>query len=134
MSRWNVLAAMVVASLAAVGCERKADDKKADAGKKAGSATIVVVGDKGVAKTHLVSDAKKVAALEEFFPDYQKRPASNIAGGWRAGYYVYLDFPGGESVKLVVSPTTHEEVLWSTGRGDHAVNGDFAKFLAGLEE
>lgn len=130
-----VLAVAVAALLAAVGCEPKPADKNVTGVKKAGSATIVVVGNKGVAKTYLVSDAKKVAALEEFFPDYQKRPQSDTAAGWKAGYFVYFDLPGGESVKLVVSPADFAKPQWTVGgQGDHPVKGDFAKFLTELGE
>lgn len=121
-----VAAAMVSA---AVGCSGKAD-----VDRKAGSATIVVIGNQGVAKTHLVSDPEKMAALEEFFPDYRKQPTSNVSAGWKAGYFVYFDFPRGESIKLVVSPTTFAKVYWTTGQGDFPVKGDFAKFLEELGE
>ena len=131
----KVLVAVVVGLLAAVGCDRKPDaDKAAGAGARAGTATVVVIGDKGVAKTYLVSGKEKMAALEAFFPDYHKRPTSTVSAGWKAGYFVYFDFPDGESVKMIVSPTTHKQVLWSMGRGDHKVEGDFAKFLSALEE
>jgi hypothetical protein len=114
--------------LAVVGCEAKKGETKA------GSATIVVVGNKGVTTTHLVFDAKKVAALEAFFPDYHKRPTSNISAGWKAGYFVYFDLPNGESVKVVVAPDNFAKPQWTVGgKGDFPVNGDFGKFVAELE-
>lgn len=120
---------MVLAALTVTGCGGSPAAPGA-----AGTATIVVIGNKGVAKTHLVSDQKKVAALEEFFPNYRKRPTHPVSVGWAAGYFVYFDFPQGESVKLVVSPTTMQQVSWTMGQGDFPVKGDFAKFLSELDE
>jgi hypothetical protein len=136
MNARSVLAATAAVVLVVVGCDRKADaEKKGEGGQKAGSATVVVIGKKGVEKTYLVSDAKKVAALEAFFPDYQSKPKSDVAAGWKAGYFVYFDLPGGESVKLVVSPTDFAKPQWTVGgKGDHAVKGDFGKFVAELDE
>lgn len=124
---------VAVAVLAAVGCAPKPDVKK-DEGARAGSATIVVMSRKEGLKTYLVSDAKKMAALEGFFPDYQKRPQGNTSVALAAGCFVYFDLPGGESVKVIVSHLSVEKPQWSVGgRGDFAVQGDFAQFLTDLE-
>jgi hypothetical protein len=122
---------LVGLAIAFLGC-----NGNGGAGKPAGpgSATIVVIGKQGVSKTYLLSDAAKIAALEAFFPNYRNRPTNPNAAGWKAGSYVYFDFPKGESLKLVVSPTGGANTYWTMGQGDHAVVGDFAKFLATLEQ
>ena len=45
----------------------------------------------------------KLVELEAFFPNYHKRPSSDEVSGWIAGYEVYFNFPGGETVLVTVS-------------------------------
>ncbi len=74
-----------------------------------------------------VVDPKKVAALEGFFPNYKNRPKSNMAAGWTASYLVYFSFPDGETIRVVAS--FREAALWSTGKGDFPVQGNFFDFV-----
>ncbi len=98
-----------------------------------GALIVVFYPDKpGVAKVHLLSDAKQIAALAAHFPGYEMRPSSNIAGAWMSGYNVYFDFAEGVSVRLSVSHPNLQPAHWSAGRGDLDVEGDFHKFVAGL--
>ena len=82
--------------------------------------------------THRLTDAKQVEALGAFFPGYQERPSSRIAGGWIAGYRVTFDSPEGRSIRLTVSLPSQRSAVWSAGDGDLAVKGDFHKFVADL--
>lgn len=126
----STLAAAVVGL--AVGWSIAAD-KAAPAAAPA--TALVVVYDQGkVVKTHRLTDAKQVAALAAHFPGYEKRPSSNTAAGWKMGYEVYFDYPDGVSVRLKVSSTKNRPIHWSVGRGDFEAEGDFHKFVAGLED
>jgi hypothetical protein len=114
--------------LAGAGCANRRSQPQ---GKP--TAALILVFDRGkLVQTHRLTDDKQVATLEAFFPDYQKRPASDTAEGWKWGYLVYLDFAGGLSVRLAVSPPAREEASWSAGHGDFPVKGDFHAFVAGL--
>jgi hypothetical protein len=78
-----------------------------------------------------VADPEKLSALEAFFPGYSKRPSSHLAGGWKAGYQVYFNFPRGETVRVTVSENQNGH-LWSAGQGDFATRGNFVGFVEGL--
>ena len=114
--------------------------KKADKSKKSDqpvSALIVVEGiisrqGVGEMKAIRVVDRKKLSSLESFFPNYRKRPSSNEAAPWKAGYRVYFNFPDGKSIRLTVSHNANAR-FWSAGRGDFATKGDFNKFVASLQ-
>lgn len=99
-------------------------------------ATIVVEGilDRhgvGELKAIRISDRKKLSALEAFFPNYRQRPTNNAGAGWIAGYHVYFDFAGGETINVTVSQNENAG-SWSIGRGDFETKGDFNGFVAGL--
>ena len=100
-------------------------------------ATIVVVGVidadgvRGLTAIR-VTDRQKLSALESFFPSYQQRPSASAPAGWEAGYHVYFDFPGGETINVTVSRDT-KGGAWSVGNGDHPTRGDFQAFVAQLE-
>ncbi len=99
-------------------------------------ATIVVQGilnrdGVGEFKAIQIRDGKKVSALEAFFPNYRQRPTNNTGAGWMAGYQVYFDFPGGETINVTVSQN-ETAGSWSAGRGDFETNGDFNAFVADL--
>ena len=97
------------------------------------TAALILVFSKGkLVRTHRLTQDKDVAAVEAFFPGYQKRPASDTAGHWKWGYLVYLDFAGGVSMRLAVSPANGEPASWTAGHGDFPVEGDFHAFVAGL--
>ena len=78
-----------------------------------------------------VADPERLATLEAFFPDYRKRPSSDLSGGWKAGYRVYFSFPGGETIRITVSENDGGG-RWTAGRGDFATNGDFKRFFEEL--
>lgn len=48
-----------------------------------------------------------------------------------AGYHVYFDFGGGETINVTVSQNENAG-SWSVGRGDFETKGDFNGFVAGL--
>jgi hypothetical protein len=119
---------ITVIVLAGAGC---ANRRSVPEGKP--TAALILVFERGkLVRTHQLTDDKQVAALEAFFPDYQKRPTSDTAGHWKWGYLVYLDFADGLSVRLGVSPANREPASWSAGHGDFPVEGDFHAFVAGL--
>jgi hypothetical protein len=78
-----------------------------------------------------VVDPEKLLILEAFFPGYSKRPSSDLAGGWKAGYQVYFNLPRGETVRLTVSENENGH-LWSAGQGDFATKGNFVGFVEEL--
>jgi hypothetical protein len=96
------------------------------------TALILVFREGKLVRTHRLTDDKDVAAVEAFFPGYQKHPASDTAEHWKWGYLVYLDFARGVSVRLAVSPANREPASWTAGWGDFPVEGDFHAFVAGL--
>jgi hypothetical protein len=73
----------------------------------------------------------KLSALEAFFPNYRLRPSSGRASAWIAGYQVYFDFPGGETIHVTVSENEKGH-FWSVGHGDFDTNGDFFQFVEEL--
>ena len=93
------------------------------------SALVLVFNRGTLTATHRLTDEKQVAALEEFFPGYRKRPASDTAAGWKFAYLVYFDFPEGYSIRLMLPA---DAKVWSVGRGDVEVKGDLQKFIGGL--
>lgn len=88
--------------------------------EKGGPINAVVLGHSAsgfllqVARFH---EPEQLAALEQCFPDYKKRPASNVAGGWKLGYEVYFNFPHGNTVRVTVSGGDNRQAVWSVGRG-----------------
>jgi hypothetical protein len=123
---WAVIVTGIV--LAGAGC---ANRRPVPEGKP--TSALILVFEKGkLVRTHQLTDDKQVATLEAFFPNYQKRPTSDTAGHWKWGSLVYLDFAGGLSVRLGVSPANREPANWTAGHGDFQVEGDFHAFVAGL--
>jgi hypothetical protein len=78
-----------------------------------------------------IAEPRKLAALEAFFPGYRKHPSRDLAGGWEAGYRVYFNFPGGETIRITVSANDHAR-SWTTGHGDFETRGDFEVFVRDL--
>ncbi len=52
--------------------------------------------------------------------------------GWKAGYWVYFNFPKGRTVRVTVSGNDNGQT-WSTGDGDFATEGDFQKLVEQLK-
>lgn len=125
-------AVLIVATLAAIFLVVRAGDKPA---KNARLINALIMRENTVPKTGVVKveairiiDPRKLEHLESFFPNYRQRPTSYTAGGWMAGYRVYFDFEGGESVRVTVSENENA-AYWSTGHGDFDTKGDFNAFV-----
>jgi hypothetical protein len=89
-----------------------------------------------------ISDPAAVGRLESHFPGYKARPAGLMWGGgaWVAGYDVYIDDSSGRTYHITVGYSYDDEEptyrqRWSVPHGqvDHAVAGDFEKFVEELE-
>src|SRR5262249_29835106 len=93
-------------------------------------ALVVAYSQGKVVATLPFHEPAQIAALERCFPDYRKRPSSNENGGWKFGYEVYFNFPEGNTVRLTVSADRSRPGVWSVGRGDFPVAGDFYKLVA----
>ena len=98
MNRWTWTAALMTLVLLVTFVALRAAEKPKKSDQPV-SALIVVEGiisrqGVGEMKAIRVVDRKKLSSLESFFPNYRKRPSSNIAGAWKAGYRVYFNFPG----------------------------------------
>src|SRR5262249_48277437 len=113
-----------------------------EAAKELKSALVVIFGDaeKGqISKVHRLTDAKQLAALEAFFPDYRNRPVGKgrpgfaTHGAWYPDYEVYFNFDEGETVRLEVTLRGYFPRWRAFGRGDHELKGDFRKFVSGLK-
>lgn len=89
----------------------------------AGTATVKAIS---------VVDRKKIKKLENFFRNYRRLPASDIAAGWKAGYRVYFNFPYGKTICVTLSGNDNGKT-WTIGKGDFSTNGDFAGFVKKLE-
>ncbi|MDX1963406.1 MAG: hypothetical protein SFX18_09650 [Pirellulales bacterium] len=99
------------------------------------SAAMILVYEIGkLTRTIQLHDAGKIAALAAHFPGYERRPTSNIAGGWKRGYEVYFNFPLGNTIRLDISSPMNHPQHWSLGDGDFDVEGDFHQFVLGLGE
>ena len=89
-----------------------------------------------------IRDPAAVRRLESHFPGYKARPAGLMWGGgaWVAGYDVYIDDSSGRTYHITVGYSYDDEEptyrqRWSVPHGqvDHAVAGDFEKFVEELE-
>ena len=135
MRRFTSTSLLIIVSLSVVLFGVRAAEQPPKISKPV-SALIVPEGlvlKDGVGKTEAIriTDPKKLAKLESFFPKYRQRPASDIAGGWDTGYLVYFDFPRGESVRVTVSEN-EDAAYWTLGRGDFKTQGDFKGFVENL--
>jgi hypothetical protein len=123
--------------VALVSC---ATAQEKEAPKELESALVVIFGDaeKEVSKVHRLTDAKQLAALEAFFPNYRSRPVGKGRPGfathtaWYPDYEVYFNFHESETVRLEVT-LLGVFPRWRASRGDHELKGDFRKFIAGLK-
>jgi hypothetical protein len=132
--RMIALAAFVVAGVSVwiVAAERSTKDESPHR-------VVIVIGGthsrEGVGELEAISvvDRAKIAKLESFFPNYAKRPTSDIAGGWKAGSHVYFDLGQGRTVRVTVS-ANDDGKTWSVGQGDFKTHGDFDGYLKELEK
>lgn len=87
----------------------------------------------GVGQLEAISvvDREKIAKLESFFPNYAKRPSSEIAGGWKAGPNVYFDFGRRRTVRVAVSANDGGKT-WNVRQGDFKTHGDFDGYVKEL--
>ncbi len=127
--------ATVVLLLLAVGCTLAAA-KKSEV-ERPYSVLIVKEGSHsrdGIARTPAISvvNSESIKALESLFPNYRKSLSSSTAGGWKAGYRVYFNFPRGRTLCVTVSQNDAGKT-WSMGDGDFHTNGDFVKLVKQLE-
>jgi len=136
--RWLCLV-LATATLAVVPC---ATAQEKEAPKELKSALVIVFGnaEKGeVSKVHRLTDAKQLAALEAFFPNYRSRPVGKgkpgfaAATSWYPEYEIYFNFEEGETACLEVALTGLYPRWRAAGRRDHELKGDFRKFVAGLK-
>lgn len=134
-----VCSTIALLCVAVVPC---ATAQKPEAPKELESALVVVFGnaEKGeVSKVHRLTDAKQLAALEAFFPDYRSRPIGKsrpgfaAGGAWYPDYEIYFNFHEGETVRLEVTLPGYFPRWRAFGRRDHELKGDFRKFVAGLK-
>ena len=131
-----LIAATVVFLLAALGVPRSSGETTEKDRQLVGALIVIegLVAADGVGemKAFCITGREKLSALENFFPDYRKRPSSRRAAGWKAGYRVYFDLSDGETVRIAVSENENA-AYWSCGKGDFETNGDFKVFVAGLQ-
>ncbi len=87
----------------------------------------------GIGQTNAISvvDPATIAKLAALFPDYDKRPSSDIAALWEAGHHVYFNFRKGRAIRVTVSANGDGDT-WSVGNGDFRTNGKFAELVSGL--
>jgi hypothetical protein len=98
--------------------------------KWAPPSAVVVAQGPGGPRIIAFRTAEQIAALEKYFPDYRRRPASfAVSGGWEACYEIYFNFPQGNTVRLT-APAEGEAPCWSAGRGDFPLDRGFYKLVA----
>lgn len=93
---------------------------------------LIVTGGLNPAKAYRVHDAKKLAELERFFPNYRQRPKSDRACGCEMGYEVFFMFNDRSILRVTVS-ASDDEPNWSMGDGDLELKGDLRRFIAELD-
>ena len=117
--------------------EKVDEDEKLDEAVAVG-ATIIMLDiptSNGIVKTAIVvNDKKDLRSLEALFPKYSTFPKSSIAGAWMPKYKVYFDFPNRKSMSILVSDHGMDGALWSTGEGDHEVQGNLDEFVKELQK
>jgi hypothetical protein len=138
----SIVAVLVTFSLATVAAGLHAVAEKPNGGtqtndRRPHSALIVITGiinkdGVGEQKAIRILNPQKIAALEAFFPNYQKRPTSERAGAWKEGYNVYFDYPDAESFRVTVS-ANGDSAFWTMRGGDFETRGDFKAFVASLQ-
>src|SRR6266581_4560829 len=138
----SIVFVWLTAALLCVAIVPCATAQEKEAPKELESALVVIFGDarKGeVSKVHRLTDAKELAALEAFFPNYRSRPIGKgkpgiaAGGAWRPEYEIYFNFHEGETVRLEVGLKGLYPRWRAFGRLDHELKGDFRKFVTGLK-
>lgn len=97
------------------------------------SAVIVIesmYSRQGIATNTAISivNRETIKKLETYFPKYRELPSSDLAGGWEHGYTVYLNFPKGKTLRIIVSENGGGDT-WTMVGGDLKTNGDFKTFV-----
>ena len=135
MNRWTSTAALITLVLLVTYVALPAAEKPKKPQQPISALIVIegIISRQGVGEMNAIRiiDRKKLSNLESFFPNYRKRPSSNEAAGWKAGYRVYFNFPDGKSIRLTVSHNENAR-FWDAGRGDFETKGDFNKFVASL--
>jgi hypothetical protein len=96
------------------------------------SAVVLVYNTGGeVVRVARFREPTEVESLEKCFPNYRERPSSNMAAGWKMGAEVFFNFPQGNTVRVAVAhdQDNGDPILWSVGKGDFRVAGDFYKMV-----
>ena len=135
MNRWTWTAALMTLVLVVTFVALSAADKPRKSDPPVSVLIVIegVISRQGVGemKALRIIDRKKLSSLESFFPNYRKRPSSNVTLPWMAKYRVYFNFRDGKSIRLTVSHNDNAR-YWTAGRGDFETKGDFNKFVASL--
>ena len=118
----------VFTSVLPIGCSKQ------PAAQGTPSSALIMVWDESARPLAIpVTDPQGLRELESFFPGYQNRPTSEIAGLWDSKYTVYFNFPGGISICVLVSENENAR-FWSIGEsGDFLTQGNFNAFVARLQ-
>ncbi len=82
-----------------------------------------------ISKEVTISDSKQIATLLAFFPGYDSQAQEKLAtGSWPMDRSLVLRFADGRTVKILVAGDR-----WSSGGKYAQIQGDFSKFLKGVE-